>query len=56
MMKSSLYQDPPDEEELKGFDRGEGENEGVGVGGGRGVRLPMCWNICKALRWTFQRG
>ena len=55
-MKNTPHQDPPDEEELKGFDRGEGEDEGVGVGGGRGVRLPVCWNICETLRRTFQRG
>ena len=54
MMKITLNQDPPDEEELEGDDRGEGEDEGAGAGGGRGVWMPVCWHISKALCWTFQ--
>ena len=53
-MNSTLYQNPPDEEELKGLDRGEGEDEGACVGRGRGVRLPVRWNIRQALRRAFQ--
>ena len=53
MMKITLCQDPPDQEELEGDDRGEGEDEGAGAGGGRGVRLPMRWNIGDALRRAF---
>ena len=56
MMKITLNQDPPDEEELKGDDRGEGEDEGAGAGGGRGVRVPVRWNLGDTLRRPFQRG
>ena len=55
-MKITLNQDPPDEEELEGDDRGEGEDEGAGAGGGRGVRLPVRWNLGDTLRRPFQRG
>ena len=55
-MKITLNQDPPDEEELEGDDRGEGEDEGAGAGGGRGVRVPVRWNLGDTLRRPFQRG
>ena len=51
--KRPPLQDPPDEEELEGVDRGEGEDEGAGAGGGRGVRLPVRRNFSDALRRTF---
>ena len=53
MMEITLLQDPPDQEELEGVDRGEGEDEGAGVGGGRGVRLPVRRNLGDTLRRAF---